>query len=193
MTEDKDEILSSEETEVKDLFAKYDVRIAEVEAQLDAIKDPQNKPRPAPLHSGKDFTPKDETKSSLQAKIATLEKQAKGRAAEIAEKSQPSIQGKIYERADAWRNEFKEGKEEKTLDESDSFIARLRERGKFARQQKDFDATKEKAGMSFAENKQDATVKPSNYYAHLHFNDLDNPKLPDTDKEIDTSEPDKED
>ena len=193
MPEDKNEALSPEEIKVNAVFEKYDADIAEVEAQLNAINDPQPRQKHVPSFLRNDFTPKDETKAHLQNKIPILEKQAKGRAAEIAEKSQPAVQGKIYEKANTWRKEPKDQKDEKTVDESTNFVGMLRERGKLATQQKEFDATKEQAGTPFAENRQDATVQPSNYYSHLHFNDIDNPKIPDADKEMDAPEPDKED
>lgn len=190
MPEDKEEDISPEEAEVNALFTDYDSKIAEVQLQLDAIDDPKYTPKPKPTFLRNDFTPKAETKAQLQNKISLLEKQAKGRAAEIAAKSQPGIQGKIYEKAEVWRNKDVETKDpKKQTDKSFGFIERLRERGKFEEQQRDFDTTKEKVGLPFAENKQDATIKSSNYYSHLHFNDTDHPKLPEPDKDIDVPEP----
>lgn len=194
MPDDKEEVISPEEAEVSALFADYDSKIAEVQAQIDAINDPKLAPRPKPSFLRNEFTPKAETKTHLENKISILEKQAKGRAAEIAAKSQPVIKGKIYEKAEIWRNKEEASKDpKKQADKSFSYIGRLRERGKFEEQQKDFDTTKERIGAPFAGNKLDATVKPSNYYSHLHFNDIDNSRLPELDKVVDLPEPDRED
>lgn len=192
MSEDKEEALSPEETEVNAIFTDYNSKIAQLQAKLDVINDPKHNLRLKPTFIRNEFEPKGETKAYLQKEIAILEKQAKGRAAEVAARSQPAIQGKIYEKAEVWRTQQKGQTEEKTLEESNGFVARLRARGKFGEQQKEFDTTQEKAGTPFAENKGDVTVKPSNYYSHLHFNDKDNPKLPDADKDIDVPEPEED-
>ena len=193
MPEDKKENLLPEEVEANHILAQYDKEIEQVQTQLDAVTAPSAKPVRKPEWIDRGFVTKPETELSLQNKIAVLQKQAKGRVAELAAKSRPAVQGKLYEQADTWRGKVQGQKDEKSLDESTSFVGRLRERGKFAELQKSFDQTEKSAGKDFAENKHDAAVKPSNYYSHLHFNDHDNPRLPDVDREVSVPEPDKED
>ncbi len=185
MAADKEEVITPEEAEVNTIFAEYDAKISEIESRLQATKEPRLKPDYRPSWAKNDFSPKGETEAALKKQISVLEREAKGKAAEVAAQCEPALQGKLYEKADDYRNPDNkvQREENKTLDQSGSFLERLRERGKFGRQQEAFDKTKAVAGKEFAETKQDATVQPSNYYSRLHLSAKEAPDAPEPAKQ----------
>ena len=192
-TDEKEEPLSPEEESVNSIFAEYDPKIEELQNRLNNFS--PSKPQPVPRPSwarGLDNVKHAPTEAELKKSMSDLVMEAKGKAAKVFEKSQPGLQAKLYEKTDKWQNQDHKGRDEgKSLDQTQSYLERLKAGGKMVRDQQQIDKDTKQFGQDYAESKYNATNQHSNYYSRLDFNAIDNgngSQPAKTDKSI---EPDK--
>lgn len=126
--DDKDNQLSREEVEVNSILAEASQRVDAIEQQIKNLppdKGPSYELRPPGSSPTRPAGTRAQMEERLKGESEKITSDAKDRAGKVIENSNPEVRQKAGDTIERWRNpDYKEKGDEKTIDQSQSYLQR---------------------------------------------------------------------